>query len=121
MADLEGFDDFFDELDKISDNVDKVEKILEEGAAEFVRDLKKLPKPKSKINVPGYSHLVDTFAYELGKREKATVLIGWGKYYGRFLEEGTRKMDPQPHLRKTWDSNQNRYYEIMSKKLMKGV
>lgn len=68
----------------------------EKGAREFVSDLRKLPKPRSKISKAGYTHIVDTFSM---KREKSGIEVGWGKYYGPMLEHGTRKMAAREHLK----------------------
>ena len=37
---------------------------IETGAKEFVNDLLKLPKPRSEVKKPGYTHLINTFAME---------------------------------------------------------
>ena len=37
---------------------------IEAGTKEFVNDLLKLPKPRSAVRKPGYTHLIDTFAME---------------------------------------------------------
>ena len=60
--------------------LDEEEKI----AQNFVNDLKKLPRPRSKISKAGYTHLIDTFTY---RRTKDDIAVGWGKYYGRMVED----------------------------------
>lgn len=84
--------------------------ILEIGAKGFTNDLLKLPKPYSKIIATGYTHLVDSFAY---KKTKNDVEVGWGKYYGPMVEDGTKKMNEQPHLQPTFERNKNKYYQKM--------
>ena len=84
--------------------------ILLTGAKEFVSDLLKLPKPKSRIRKAGYTHLIDTFAYREKKKE---VEVGWGKYYGPMVEHGTTKMNEQPHVYPLWDKNKEKYYKTM--------
>ena len=63
------FDSLFNELQDIIKNVETPIKILEVGAKEFVNDLLKLTKPYSKISASDYTHLVDTFSYEIVKNE----------------------------------------------------
>lgn len=80
------------------------------GAKALVIDLKKLPKPMSEIRKSGYTHLVKTFTYEVGTKE---VVVGWGKYYGRMVENGTNKMAARQHLKPLFERNKEKYYKIM--------
>lgn len=101
-----GFDDF-DEMLKaymeVADNVmDEEEKI----AQQFVSDLKKLPSPISQVRKAGYTHMIDSFAY---KRKETEIEVGWGKYYGPMVENGTKFMTSRPHLKPLWNSNQEKY------------
>jgi len=112
----EGFDELGKELELYLKNVENVQDILEVGAKEFVNDLLKLPKPKSKIRKSGYTHLVDSFSYRKAKNNE--IEVGWGEYYGLMVEKGTTKMRAQPHLKTTWERNKNKYYEKMIKKLI---
>jgi HK97 gp10 family phage protein len=111
-----GFDDLSKDIETYLKNAENVQEVLEVGAKEFTNDLLKLPKPKSSIRKSGYTHLVDSFSYR--KVDNNEVEVGWGKYYGRLVEEGTFKMKAQPHLRPTWERNKNKYYEKMIKKLI---
>ena len=81
----EGFKELEEELKKYVAKAEQPLKILEVGAKEMVKDLLKLPKPKSKIRKSGYTHLIDTFAYRVTKDD---VEVGWGKWYGRIIENG---------------------------------
>lgn len=110
-----GFDDLSKDIESYLKNVENVQEILEIGAKEFTGDLLKLPKPKSRIRKSGYTHLVDSFSYR--KAEDNEVEVGWGKYYGRMVEEGTSRMNSQPHLKPTWERNKEKYYKTMLKKL----
>lgn len=83
---------------------------VEIGAKEFVKDLLKLPKPRSKVTVPGYTHLFDLFAYE---RTRNNIKVGWGKYYGPMLENGTVKMARKAHLKPLFEQNKETYYKKM--------
>ena len=113
---FQGFQDLANVLQKYSDNVENFTDTLEIGAKEFVNDLLKLPKPISKIRKAGYTHLINSFCYEKNKDE---VVVGWGKYYGRMLEQGTEKMNAREHFYPVWDKNKEKYYKTMLTKLDK--
>lgn len=85
-------------------------KALVAGAKEFVKDLRKLPKPISEIKKSGYTHLIRSFTYEEQDKE---VVVGWGKYYGRMIEYGTVKMNAQPHFGPVFERNKEKYYKTM--------
>lgn len=89
---------------------------VEAGAKEFVNDLLKLPKPISEIHKSGYTHLVDSFAYEVNKSKKE-IEVGWGKHYGRMVEKGSVKMKKQPHLEPLWSRNAERYQRLIIEKI----
>ena len=118
-------DDFkaFDDLGSLIDSYVKaaseenVMDMLETGAKEFVSILMKLSKPFSKINSPGYTHLIRTFAY---KRNKDQVEVGWGKYYGPIVENGSIKNLAHPHVGPAWERNKEQIYKKMLKGAMKG-
>lgn len=108
MDEFDGFIEIGDYLQQVLQEVSEDDgmSIMEDIAKSLVDDLKKLPRPKSKIQKP--THLIDSFAYAESKRGKGYV-VGWGVYYGRFVEEGTRKMKSQRHLMPVWKQNQERY------------
>ena len=89
MSDAEiytdGFDAFSDLLKEYEKQTDtkNVLKVLETGAKEFVEDVRNLPRPRSRMTAPGYTHLLDEVTYQVAKDE---VLTGWGKYYGPMVE-----------------------------------
>lgn len=91
--------------------LDEEEKI----AQNFVNDLKKLPRPRSKISKAGYTHLIDTFTY---RRTKDDIAVGWGKYYGRMVEDGSVQMKKggTPHLVPTWNRNSDKYISDFKKR-----
>lgn len=101
------------ELEDIIKNVQSVDSILEVGAKEFVKDLLKLPKPKSRIRASGYTHLVDCFNYQKSKKHNNEIEVGWGKYYGPMVENGTKIIKAQPHLKPTFNKNKDKYYRLM--------
>ena len=109
-----GFQDLSDVIKKYIESAENVTDVLETGAEEFVKDLRKLPKPISKIRKTGYTHLVDSFSYRTKNKE---VEVGWGKYYGPMVENGTKKMTAREHLKPCWDRNKEKYYKKMIAKL----
>lgn len=110
----EGFKDLSNELDNYIQSVENIDNNLEEGAKAFVTDARKLPKPISKIKKSGYTHLIDTITYRKIKNE---IEVGWGKYYGPMVENGTAKMTARPHLNPLWEKNEEKYYEIITNKI----
>ena len=114
INDFEGINDLIGDLSKLIDKSKNSQDILEIGASEFVKDLLKLPKPISKIRKSGYTHLIDTFCYE--KIKNGEIEVGWGKYYGRMVEDGTSKTKAQPHLKPTFNANRDKYYTKMIQK-----
>lgn len=79
-------------------------------AEALVKDLQKLTRPYSNIRANGYTHLIKTFSYEDRTKD---VVVGWGKYYGRMVENGTSKMAARRHLEPLFRANQEKYYKIM--------
>ena len=115
-----GLEDFENEIKRIAEKLaseDAALDVMEAGVKEFVRDLRRLPKPRSRIDEDGYTHLVDTFTWE---RTKTTIKVGWGKYYGPMLEHGTRKMKAQAHLKPLFERNKGIYYRAMIQDLTGG-
>ena len=107
-----GFDAFSDLLEEYTKKADpeSVMDVLEIGAKDFTEDVRKLPKPLSKIRAPGYVHLIDTVTY---RREKDEVATGWGKYYGPMVDKGTVKMEGVAHMTPTFERNKEKYYKKM--------
>lgn len=119
----EGFNELSKELETYIQKVDRPLEILEVGAKEFVKDLRKLTKPISQIKKSGYTHLIDTFAYRVTSKE---VEVGWGKWYGRILENGAnvkgrnskkRYHIQRKHLEPVYTKNKEKYFKLMIKKL----
>lgn len=129
MKSNEGYLDLEKELSDLIGKAENVDEVLDEGANAFTQDLLRLAKPRSQIRRAGHTHMVDSFAYKKSKYSVDSYIIGWGKYYGRMVEEGhmtrgkrkgsggTKFVAPQPHLRPTWDKNQDKYINLMIKKL----
>lgn len=97
---------------EVSDN--QVMDALELEAKVIVQELRKLPRPRSKIRKAGYTHLIDTMCYRRKKRE---IEVGWGKYYGPMIENGTVKMHGTPHLRPYLKTNEEKIIEKVVSKL----
>lgn len=115
-SEVKGFDEFQDLLKECEIKEEKVVQALVKGAKAFVDDARRLPSPRSRIKKAGYTHLLDTIAYEVKGEE---VEVGWGKYYGPMVENGTKKMKAQPHLVPLFKRNKEKYYKEMSKDLFK--
>lgn len=109
----DGFNELMEELQGYITNVENSEDIIEIGAKEFVKDLKKLTKPISQIQKSGYTHLIKTFSYRQKGKE---FEVGWGKYYGPMVENGTKKMGSRTHLRPCFERNKEKYYSLMFEK-----
>ncbi len=113
-------DEGFDALQKILDGYDIKEEAvlagLEKGAEQFAADVRKLPKPRSKTAKAGYTHLLDTVTCEKTKKD---VEVGWGKYYGPMVENGTTKMGGVPHIKPQFERNKDKYYKIMTQNLFR--
>lgn len=106
----EGFEILSETVSQYMKAAENSQEAILAGAKALVNDAKKLPKPISQIKRSGYTHLVHSFAYEQRNKE---VVVGWGKYYGRMVENGTKKMSARRHLRPLYDSNVQKYYKIM--------
>lgn len=112
--DFTGFDDFSKSLEKYIGKTEKenVMQVLEIGAEELARDVRALPKPRRPGG--GRTHMLDSVAT---KRRGEEIEVGWGKYYGPFVENGRRKMGAQPHMKPTFNKNKEKYYRKMQKAL----
>ncbi len=117
-SDLVGFDELTDQLSDLLKNVeeDRLYETLELGASELVSKASKLSSPYSSIRKSGYTHLVNTFAYKRNTTYK-DVAVGWGKYHGRMVEGGTRKMRAQAHLVPLWNKEKEAIHTKMIKHL----
>lgn len=111
-----GFKELEKEFEGIIAKAEEPEKILEIGVKEFVTDLRKLPKPISKIRKSGYTHLIDTFSYKKNNN-RSEIEVGWGKYYGPMVEHGTENMNAKAHLEPCFERNKEKYYNKMIKEI----
>ena len=118
MADLKGMDQFLEDLKKYEEaaNDDHVAEVLMVGGEALAADVRRLPKPRRTGG--GYTHMLDSVH---AVADGATVKVGWGQYYGYFVEHGTRKMQAQPHLISSWNQNRDRYVDLMRSKLFEKI
>jgi hypothetical protein len=119
LIDDAGLDELSAYFKSVSGLADRPDELLEPTAEAFVRDLRALPRPRSRINSPGRSHLVDSFTY---KPEGQGVVIGWGVPYGPYVEHGQHPhggMRAQPHFKRTWNANERRYVQLLQTKLFR--
>lgn len=106
----DGFAELMGDLERYITKVENPEDIIEVGAKEFVKDLKKLSKPISQIHKENYTHLINTFSYRKKGKE---FEVGWGKYYGPMVENGTKNMGSRPHFNPCFEKNKSKYYSKM--------
>ena len=108
-----GFGEFEKMMKEYAEKVseEKALDAIEAGAQEFVNDLLRLPRPRSRITKAGYTHIIGTFALE---RTESNIKVGWGTYYGPMLEHGTRKMAARAHLKPLFEQNKEKYYKKMT-------
>lgn len=111
---LKLFDEMLEEYAMAADGIADVLMIAGEALAE---DVHRLPKPRRRG--AGYTHMLDSVT--AAPSGKDAVLVSWGRYYGKFVEHGTKKMGAQPHLIPTWEQNKDRYYKMMQDNLFAKV
>ena len=117
MGDLrveaDGMKDLEDLLAEYVKKIENPTEILEVGAKALAEDVRRLPKPRSMVKKGGYTHLLDTVAYQ---KRNGEIEVGWGKYYGPMVEKGTKKMKGTPHFSPTFKKNKEKYYDAMLRK-----
>lgn len=113
---LEKFMDLLEKYEKAADDNHVAEVLMTAGSA-LAEDVHRLPKPRRRG--AGYTHMLDSVV--AAPSGKDAVLVSWGRYYGKFVEHGTKKMGAQPHLIPTWEQNKDRYYKLMTDKLFSKV
>lgn len=111
---FEGFEALSEIVSKYIKAAENPTEALVAGAKAVVTDAKKLTKPISEIRKNGYTHLVKSFDYEIRGKD---VVVGWKKYYGRMVENGTNKMSARRHLKPLYEINKEKYYKLMLKTL----
>lgn len=116
---FEGFEELQQLLIEEARKVDKenLKQALLAGATELASDANKLPKPISRINSPGYTHLLSSISARMMQGGATGAEVGWGKFYGRMVEKGTSKMDPRAHLIPLYERNAKNYYQTIVDKI----
>ena len=113
---LEKFMDLLEKYEKAADDNHVSEVLMQAGEA-LAEDVHRLPKPRR--SGAGYTHMLDSVT--AAPSGKDAVLVSWGRYYGKFVEHGTKKMSAQPHLIPEWERNKDRYYKMMQDNLFAKV
>lgn len=116
---FEGFEELQQLLIEEARKVDKdnLKQALLAGATELASDANKLPKPISRINSPGYTHLLSSISARMMQGGATGAEVGWGKFYGRMVEKGTSKMSPRAHLIPLFERNAKNYYQTIVDKI----
>lgn len=110
MADLtKGFDELAQELSQIAKAATGPAKkeALEDGA-EIVVD-------RARALAPVDTGLLKREGIVKGDNTGDKIDIGWTKdgFYGRFLEHGTSKMAPRPHISPAWEQTKTQVINTM--------
>ena len=115
----EGLELFAAMLEKYEKAVDEknITDVLMIAGNALAEDVHRLPKPRRRG--AGYTHMLDSVT--AAPSGKDAVLVSWGRYYGKFVEHGTKKMGAQPHLIPEWERNKDRYYKMMQDNLFAKV
>lgn len=112
MNDFNGVLNLSETLSKYIAHAEKPQEILVEAAKSYVSDVRKQPKPISKIRKSGYTHLVHDVDFR--RTDNDEVEVGSRtKYYIRFVELGTNKMAGRFFLRNLYQRNKDKYVKIM--------
>ena len=108
-----GFDELSQELADIAKHADAPtrKEALEKGAEIIVRRARSL--------VPVDTGLLKRSGVVKGENNGTSIQIGWTKsgFYGRFLERGTSKMAPRPHIWPAYEQTKNEVMDTMLRKM----
>jgi len=113
---LELFANMLEQYEKAADE-NRIADVLMIAGNALAEDVHRLPKPRRRG--AGYTHMLDSVV--AAPSGKDAVLVSWGRYYGKFVEHGTKKMGARPHLIPTWEQNKDRYYKMMQDNLFAKV
>lgn len=107
MTDLtRGFTELAEELEDIVKNTDEAhrKKALDAGAEPIVEKARQIVNYSARRK-----GLLKKSGITKGDNTGDKIDIGWTNdgFYGRFVEYGTRKMSPRPHLRPAWEQRQD--------------
>lgn len=109
---LRGFDELRAELTEIANSAAGPGRTeaLEKGA-EIIKDRSVTLAPKRKGSRGGTLKK----GIVIGNNTEDYIEVGWTKeaFYGRFLEMGTSKMAPRPHIRPAYEQKKREVFETM--------
>ena len=114
MADLtKGFDELRQELTEYAKGASEPtrKQALDEGGKIF--------ETRARSLAPRRFGTLQDKGIVRGNNSGDFIEIGWTKegFYGRFLERGTSKMAPRPHIRPAYEQSKNQVAEIMLRKM----
>lgn len=108
-----GFQELSEELAEISKSTTESvrREALDDGAEIIVARARQL--------APRDTGLLKSEGIVKGDNDGDSIKVGWTKdgFYGRFLENGTSKMAPRPHLRPAWEQEKTAVLDAMQKKM----
>ena len=108
-----GFSELAEELSRIARSTDEPHrrKALDDGGAIIEKRARQL--------VPVDTGLLQREGVVRGDNNGDKIDIGWTKegFYGRFLENGTPKMDPRPHISPAYEQTKNQVANTMLQKM----
>jgi len=113
-VETDGFGEFEETLAQYLEKMDdsSISAILKTGADALVQDLLRLPSPRSNISKGSYTHLIDVFS-DRQSADGVSWEVGWGKWYGPYVESGTSRSKANPHMKPLFERNKERYYSKM--------
>ena len=104
-----GFDELAKELEEIAKHADESHRrqALDDGA-EIIVD-------RAREIVPVDTGLLSRSGIVKGNNTGDAIEVGWTKdgFYGRFLENGTTKMAPRPHISPAYEQTKTQVNEKM--------
>lgn len=121
------FSNIEEELNKMVDDIEKVEDKVILKSAQLVRNRMKLRVKPSKISSPGYKHIKDDMKISRLKDDnegtKYREIYGGKKtgYKWKFLEFGTTKMSARPFMQPSLDETENEREQIAYEELKKVI
>ena len=108
-----GFDELRAELEEIVKSVDEPHrKAALKAGAELIRE-------RASAIAPKRGGTLKTSGIVAGNLTDGYIEIGWTEeaFYGRFLEMGTSKMAPRPHLRPAYEQRKTQVIDAMLEKM----
>ena len=108
-----GFQEFSEELTELAKSTSEPyrKEALDAGGEIIVERARQL--------VPVDTGLLQREGIVKGDNDGNSIQVGWTKdgFYGRFLENGTSKMSPRPHIRPAYEQKKREVWDVMEKKM----